>query len=108
MIQASVHNQYSELVYFGSFALVVLPKILLPNYLGQRVINSSEKLITSIYETSWYEQKPLYAKYVSVMMSNCQDTIAFNVEGYFDLDLENFKKIMNAAYSFYAVLSHFK
>lgn len=89
MIEASLLENASDFIYFLGFAFVMLSKISLPYYFGQRVLSEGDELVNAAYNSPWYEQNTKHRKQLVTIMMNEQRGMKINVMDFFVLDLNN-------------------
>lgn len=87
-----------------SYLTVVVLQLLLPFYFGNELIVASEKLSTSLFHCQWHEQSEKFKTSMKIFMEDGKNPVKISAYKVFDLSLETFMKIINFAYSLYAVL----
>jgi hypothetical protein len=93
MIYSSILEQPSDFIYFSGFALIMLSKISLPHIHGQKIISRSEELIDELYDHAWFENDVAQQKALVTMMIRSGKSLKINIQGFFDLDLNNLGKV---------------
>lgn len=88
-----------------SFVAQSIFEIYLPCYYGSEMERSSDNLMDAIYQSDWLNCDLKTKKLIVKFMENLKRPMKINFYLIFDVKLELFAKIMNAAYSFYCVLS---
>ena len=81
-----------------------LISILGPCYFGTELTIASSKLSTALYKSAWLEGDRTLRNNMKIFMENAKDEIKFSAFGLFNVNLETFITIVNAAYSLFAVL----
>lgn len=84
----------------------MIVQILLPCYFGNEMIIASEKLSTSLFHSDWMNESREFRMAMKIFMENAKIPIKLSAVGIFQLSLDNFLKIINSAYSLYAVLKN--
>lgn len=83
-------------------------QIFLPCYFGNQLLSTSEKLSSSLFHSNWTKQSKEFKQAMKIFMENTKKPMKVSGLGIFEVNLENFLKVVNAAYSLYAVLENFK
>lgn len=78
-------------------------EILFPCLFGSEIIVASEKLSSSLMHSQWLDQSESFKANVKILMEYMKKPIKLSAVGVFDVNLENFMKICNSAYSLFAV-----
>lgn len=78
--------------------------MLLPCYISSELTVASEKLSMSLFHTEWTKESREFKKSMKIFMENAKKPMKIFVLKIFELNLENFVKIINSAYSLFAVL----
>ncbi|XP_075236837.1 odorant receptor 49a-like [Lycorma delicatula] len=72
---------------------------------GQNLINEDNNVRRAINEFNWVD-KPLWLKkYLLTVMTGMNKNIEVKPFGIYVINLKNFAKVMNAAYSYYSIFS---
>ena len=93
MVSASIVYDFNEFIYYFGFFLVMILKVALPCYFGQRVINESEKIFSKVYDLPWYENNLKFRRSIMIMMERCQNEIAFTIEGFYTFDFVHLSEV---------------
>lgn len=65
------------------------------------------KLNTSLYSAEWIQRNKKFKSSMTIVMENFKASVKVSAFGVFNVDLETFTRICNAAFSLYAVLKSF-
>lgn len=87
------------------YSIITILETLLPCYFGAELEKSSENLMDAIYQSEWINCELKTKKLMVKFMENLKHPMKINCYLIFDVNLELFGNIMNAAYSFYCVLN---
>lgn len=93
MVQSSIYENPSDLIYFSGFASVMLTKVSTTHYFGQRVITRSEEVAEALYEVPWDEQDSFRRRNLVLLMAYNYVPMSINVMGFYYLDLETLGKV---------------
>jgi 7tm Odorant receptor len=96
---------------FGQMLSLFAPVILntfLPCYFGSELMAASEKLSASFFNSEWMQQSKQFKVAMKIFMENSKKPIFLSAFGTVKLTLENFLRIINSAYSYYAALKSLK
>jgi odorant receptor len=91
-----------------AYLMSMVLQIFLPCYYGNELSAASEKLSLSVFDSSWNEESEEFKTAMKIFMENTKKPLKISALGTFHLNLENFLKIMNSAYSVSAVLTSLK
>lgn len=80
-----------------------LLQVFLPCYYSQRIQSSSAKLSSWMFHNEWICEDEEYWKNMKIFMENVKKPLKISVFGVYDVDLQTFGRIVNAAYSLFAV-----
>lgn len=83
-------------------------QILMPCFNGSELSISSEKLLTTLFSSNWVGQSKDFKLALKIFMENSKKPMKVSAFHIFELGLENFLKIINSAFSLYAVLKNIK
>jgi hypothetical protein len=84
----------------------MIAEILMPCYFGSELIEASENLKTKLFNCNWTIQSKEFKIRMKIFMENAKKPMKISVLEVFELKLETFLKIINSAYSIYAVLEN--
>lgn len=88
VVHSSILEKPTDFIYFFGFTIVMILKVSVPQYFGQRIISKSEETINALYETDWYEQTIIRRKFLVTLLICNQKAFKINVWGFHDLNLE--------------------
>ncbi|XP_075210197.1 uncharacterized protein LOC142317522 [Lycorma delicatula] len=99
-----INNYFAKCAYF---CLLLFTSIILYTYCmnGQKIINENEKIQSSLVHCSWINKPKWFKKTLIIMMIKANASLEIKPYGLYVLNLANYSSIMNAAYSFFNVLS---
>lgn len=83
-------------------------QILVPCYAGTLLTLANEKLPVSLFHSNWAGESKEFKMAMLIFMENAKKAVKISAFGIFDLSLENFVRIINWAYSLYAILVNFR
>ncbi|CAO1358439.1 unnamed protein product [Diamesa serratosioi] len=95
-----------EFVHFISYLAAITLEIYLPCYYGNNLRIASEKLSTKLFHTNWIFESKDFKIAMKLFMENVKKPMKISALNIFDLDLDNFLKICNFAYSLYALFQN--
>lgn len=87
-----------------SYLALVLLEIFIFCIVGQELEDSSMKLLHILFHSSWYKADMKTRKTVKGFMENLKKPMKIRLFGFLDVNLVLFGRIMNSAYSLFAVL----
>lgn len=90
-------------IKLSTYLIPMLIEIFLPCYFGEQIIKMSEKLSTAFFHSDWILESPRYKTLAKIFMEFVKKPVQLSVMGVFIINLENFTRICNSAYSLYAV-----
>lgn len=99
----------SEAAAFGRLSSYMIPmtlEILMPCYFGSEMISASEKLSARLFHSNWMDKPKDFKCAMKIFMENAKKPMKLTAFGIFELTLESFLKIINSAYSLFAVLKN--
>lgn len=86
--------------------LPIVLQIYLPCYFGNEMTTASEKLSTSLYDSNWVHGSKRFRTTLLVFFENTKRPLKLSAFGVFELTLDTFLRIINSAYSLFAVLKN--
>lgn len=88
-----------------SFSLTapMMFQILLPCYYFNEIITASEKLSTRLFHSNWMQQCPAFKTMMKIFMEYSKKPMKVAVMKVFEVNLENFVSICNAACTLFVV-----
>jgi hypothetical protein len=97
-------NNLQVALKFFFFLIPLTLQMLLPCYISTELTVASEKLSMTLFHTEWTIESERLKKSMKIFMENAKNPMKIFVLKIFELNLENFVKIINSAYSLFAVL----
>ncbi|XP_075144770.1 odorant receptor 94a-like [Haematobia irritans] len=94
-------GQFFAMLQFFS---VMILEIFLPCYFANEVTVNSSFLLLDMYSSNWVTYTPLTRKFMILYSEFLKQPIIFKAGGYFEIGLPIFTKVMNNAYTFFALL----
>lgn len=82
-------------------------EILWPCLSGTLLTLASDSLSSSLFHSDWSGESKEFKTAMIIFMENAKKSKKISAFGIFELSLENFLKIVNSAYSLYAVVKNF-
>jgi 7tm Odorant receptor len=79
-------------------------QILLPCYFANNLTLASEQLSMSLFHSNWTNESKKFKTAMKLLVENSKKPLRISAFGVFNMNLENFLRITNSAYSLYAVL----
>ncbi|CAO1308353.1 unnamed protein product [Diamesa tonsa] len=95
-----------EFLHLIIYLTAIILEIFLPCYYGNNLSFISEKLSTKLFHTNWICESKDFKIAMKLFMENIKKPIKISAMNIFDLNLENFLKICNFAYSLYALFQN--
>lgn len=92
---------------FGRLLTYMLPivlQIFIPCYFGEEMTSASERLSTSLFKSEWINESEDFKMLMKIFLENSKRPIRLSAFGVFNVTLDNFLKIINLAYSLFAVM----
>ncbi|XP_075144771.1 odorant receptor 94a-like [Haematobia irritans] len=86
------------------FLSVMILEIFLPCYFANEVTVNSSSLLFDMYNSNWFAYAPQTRKFIILYMEFLKKPIIIKAGGYFEIGLPIFTKVMNNAYTFFALL----
>jgi diketogulonate reductase-like aldo/keto reductase len=84
--------------------LTVTIRVLLTCYFANNLTLASEKLSMTLFHSNWTKESKKFKTAMKLFMENSKKPMKISAFGVFNINLENFLRIINSAYSLYAVL----
>jgi 7tm Odorant receptor len=91
-----------------TYLIPIIVEMLMPCYVGNDLTLAIKKLPESLFHSNWTDESKEFKKTMVIFMENTKKSIKVSAFGVFELSLENFLKIINSAYSLYAVFKTLK
>jgi odorant receptor len=79
-------------------------EIFLPCYFGNELTVTSRKLSEALFHSNWYKGNHKVTKAVKMFVENTKKDMKISAFGAYQVNLANFSKIINSAYSLFSVL----
>jgi gustatory receptor len=79
-------------------------EIFLPCYFGNELSVASTRLSEALFHSNWFKGDKKVTKTVNIFIENTKRDIKIAAFGAFQVNLANFSKIINSAYSLFSVL----
>lgn len=88
-----------------AYMIPMVLQILIPCFFGNDVSLCSEKLSTSLFHSHWHNKSKKFRAAMKMFLENTKNQIHLTAaDGIFQVNLATFLRIINSAYSMYAVL----
>ncbi|XP_026672362.1 uncharacterized protein LOC113464771, partial [Ceratina calcarata] len=81
--------------------LAIVAYLFLANYMGQTIMNSSEKLLNAAYSSEWYDAPVVSQKALLFIMQHSLQTQSFTIGGLFVPYYEGFSSVKYFLSRFY-------
>lgn len=94
----------TEFLFLTSYIVPMVFEIFLPCYFGQLLHDAYHKLGTSLYASAWVSANRNFTNSIKVVMENFKGAVKISAFGVVHVDLQTFGRIINSAFSLYAVL----
>jgi hypothetical protein len=101
-------NQFTAFLSYFFFLLLISLQIFATSLYGNQITLESEKLSESLFNSIQNQQTTKFKTSMIIFMENLKKPIKVQAFEVFSIDLENFLKIINMAYSLFAVLKSLK
>jgi hypothetical protein len=90
------------------YAVNVLFRFFMPSYFGNEIQMNCGEFLNDIYGYDWIEASIKERKTFIMIQENLKKNYGLVAAKQFPINLNTFLKIIQSAYSFYAVLNHVK
>ncbi|CRK88698.1 CLUMA_CG002438, isoform A [Clunio marinus] len=101
----SMMEEPSSFIFMFTYLITTIMVIFLPCYFGNEVLLASQEFSTSLFHSDWIEENKNFKTAMKMVLENTKKPIEITVaQGVFPVNLLTFLRIINSAYSFYAVL----
>jgi odorant receptor len=87
-----------------TFIALMILEIYVPFYFCNELSVASSKLSAAVFHSNWIKKTQRYKNSMLILMENLKKDMKINAFGVFDVSLDNFLKIVNSAYSLFALL----
>jgi hypothetical protein len=88
---------------FAAYVIYVFIQLFIPCYFGNRIIEISLRISSSIGHSEWMFEDKDYRQHVRIMLEFAKKPMKISSFGLFDVDLENYGIVCRSAYSLFAV-----
>jgi hypothetical protein len=82
----------------------IILEIFLPCFFSGELLIASSKLSSSLFHSNWMNQGKSTKQTMKIFMENSKREMKMMAFGVFELNLSNFLKVINSAFSLFAVL----
>jgi hypothetical protein len=79
-------------------------EIFLPCYFGNELSVALSRLSIALFGSKWLDCNNEFKTTMKIFMENTKKDIKISAFGIFDVNLATFRRIINSAYSYFAVL----
>lgn len=87
------------------FALnVLMLQLYLLSYASDRLSSQSESIVEALYQSKWYELPPKLRKNLCFIAMRANKPVNLIAGQFYTLNIENFKNILKASFSYFSVL----
>lgn len=107
MYNLSMVEKISQVGVIFSYLTPMVLQIFMPCYFGQMLCDAFDRLNTSLYRSAWFVKDEKFKLSMKIVMENFNKRVNISTFGVFDVDLQTFTRIVNTAFSLYAVLESF-
>lgn len=101
---ASTAVGYSSFLRGATFCVSLFVENLIYCYFGQKMYDSSEKALDSIFHSQWYNTELKTKKNIIIFLENLKNPLKISIYGVYDLDLMMFRNIIDSSFSMFSVL----
>lgn len=101
----STSKDLNTIILSLSFVILMTFEIFLPCFYGSELKRSSENLTDAIYMSDWLNCEIKTKKMIVIFTENLKQPMQISYHHLVDVNLESFALIIDAAYSFYCVMS---
>jgi hypothetical protein len=88
---------------FTAYTCYIFVQLFIPCYFGNRIIEMSSRILSSIGHSEWMLEDKEYRQLVKIMLEFAKKPMKITSFGLFDMDLENYAWVCRSAYSLFAV-----
>ncbi|KAG5683123.1 hypothetical protein PVAND_012423 [Polypedilum vanderplanki] len=99
----SFDDDFGPIMQFSNFGLSMAFQLAIPCYYCEVISSTYDKISYSAFYSDWFYEDQKYRKDFKFFMQNATRKIKLSAFGLYDINLETFVKVVNMAYSFYAV-----
>lgn len=103
--QATLSDGFSFRLFFMSEYLVALMvQLFLFYWHGNETILENRNLSMALYSCEWYDECKRFKTSLMIMIEGFKLPVKFNIGRFYEMSLPTFLSILNASYSYYALL----
>ncbi|KAG5683124.1 hypothetical protein PVAND_012424 [Polypedilum vanderplanki] len=99
----SFPNDFGVFVKFFTYSMSMLLQIVIPCYYGTLLTLTHDKISLSLFHSDWIFEEVKHQRNVKILIEYSKKTLKFKAFKIFEIDLETFMRILNSAYSLFAV-----
>lgn len=88
---------------FVSYIIAILAQIYIPCLYGTELKLTYDKVSEVFFHTDWFDRNMEFKLYMKMLMEHSKHSLRFLAFGNFRIDLRNFGKVCNSAYSLFSV-----
>ncbi|KAG5683122.1 hypothetical protein PVAND_012422 [Polypedilum vanderplanki] len=96
-------EELSTMLKFSSFMMAMVFQLAIPCYYGAMISLQYDKISYSAFYSDWILEDLKYRKDFKFFMQNTTRKIKLSAFGLYDINFQTFGKVLNMAYSLYAV-----
>ncbi|XP_046998424.1 odorant receptor Or2-like [Schistocerca americana] len=89
---------------YGSYLAAIAEQLLLYCWFGNDVLTESERLQLSAYSSQWVGASPRFRKELRLFLCRAHRPLRLTASKFYTISRETFLLLMNASFSYYAVL----
>ncbi|CRK88697.1 CLUMA_CG002373, isoform A [Clunio marinus] len=105
----SIMSEPSLFIFMFTYMVPMILEIFLPCYFGNEVSLASQKFSTTLFHIDWIEEDKNFKSAMKMVLENTKTPIKIAAaQGVFPVNLWTFLRIINSAFSVYAVLQSMK
>ncbi|CRK88696.1 CLUMA_CG002372, isoform A [Clunio marinus] len=105
----SIVTEPSLFIFTFFYMMPMILEIFIPCYFGNEILLASQKLSTSLFHSDWIQEDKNFKTALKMVLENTKNPIKIAAaQGVFPVSLVTFLRIINSAFSVYAVLQSIK
>ncbi|XP_019892807.2 odorant receptor 94b-like [Musca domestica] len=104
IIKLDIVANFGQFLSMLQFLAVMIFEIFLPCYFGNEITLNSSEIMLDVYRTDWLEYSVANRKLIILFREFLKRPDKVTIGGYFEVGLPIFTKVVNNAYSFFALL----
>lgn len=89
-----------------TYVLVMLLQVFVPCYYGNEFFRASEKISTSLFHSKWINCSKEYKEAMIIFAENSKKPLKITAISSVDIDFRLFSRILNSAYSLFALFNN--